>query len=64
MESASYFGYFKSKLADGVIGVMDEIKFWSEVFTEYMEWDESSAQRIADQYRNELRAEIRESSDI
>lgn len=43
---------------------LDEFKFWTEVFSEYMEWDESSARRIAQKYRDELREQIQESNDI
>jgi hypothetical protein len=52
------------KLGDGIIAALDEAKFWTEVIAEYMEWDESSAQRIANQYKAEIREQIRESEDI
>ena len=34
-------------IGDTIVWAMDECKFWTEVISEYMEWDESSAQRIA-----------------
>ena len=42
-----YLAWMHDKLGDGIVGVLDEGKFWMEVLAEYMEWDESSAQRIA-----------------
>ena len=47
----SYWTWANDKIGDSVVGVLDEMKFWTEVISEYMEWDETSAQRIADKYR-------------
>ena len=47
-----------------IVYCLDEMKFWTEVISEFMEWDESSAQRIAQKYKDELREQIRESDDI
>ena len=59
----SYSAWFYDKLGDGIINVIDEIKFWGEVVAEYMEWDESSAQRIAGEYRAQIREQLRETDD-
>ena len=36
------------RVGDCAIAVLEEGKFWIEVFTEFMEWDEESQQRWAD----------------
>lgn len=43
---------------------MDEFRFWTEVVAEFMEWDETSAQRIANAYKDEIREQIKEAEDI
>ncbi len=35
-------------MSECALAVLDEGKFWVEVFTEFMEWDEASQQRWAD----------------
>jgi len=64
MQNDSYFFWAKHKLGDGIIAVLDELKFWGEVLSEYMEWDESSAKRIAAQYKQEVAEQIKEVNDI
>ena len=39
------------------MAVLDEGKFWIEVFTEFMEWDEVSQQRWADAQLQKLHTE-------
>ena len=36
------------KMSECVVALVDELKFWQEVITEFMEWDEASQQRWAD----------------
>ena len=64
LDEETYFKWFKNNLGDGIIAVLDEGKFWGEVLCEYMEWDESSAKRIAADYKAEIRKEIKEAEDI
>lgn len=63
-QDQSYFFWAKHKLGDGVIAVLDELKFWGEVIAEFMEWDESSSQRIAAQYKEEMKEQLKEVDDI
>ena len=63
-QQQGYFAWFHDKLGDGLVACLDEAKFWTEVVAEYMEWDESSAQRIAQQYKQEMRDHIKEADDI
>jgi hypothetical protein len=37
--------YTTDKLGDATLYVLDEMKFWGEVITEFMEWDESASER-------------------
>ena len=39
---------------DCALAIIDEGKFWVEVFTEFMEWDEMSQQRWADAQMRKL----------
>ena len=64
IQQQGYLGWMYDKLGDGIIATLDEAKFWTEVIAEYMEWDETSAQRIANQYKQEVREQIREAEDI
>ena len=52
---SSYASWMYESIGDGLVSVLSEIKFWGEVVSEYMEWDASSAQRIANEYRKEVR---------
>ena len=47
--------YVTDKLGDGTIRVLDELKFWGEVLVEFMEYDQSSSDKYADDYRKEIR---------
>lgn len=38
----SYINWGFEKLGNGLICILDELKFWGEVAAEYMEWDEKS----------------------
>ena len=51
----SYASWAHDKVGDGIVASMDEFRFWTEVLAEFMEWDESSAQRIAQEYKDDLR---------
>lgn len=42
---SSYLKSGMSRLADGLIYVLDEVKFWGEVVTEFMEIDSESKDR-------------------
>ena len=61
---ADYYKWFHDKLGDTIVAVLDEFRFWTEVIAEFMEWDETSAQRIANVYKEEIREQIREAEDI
>jgi hypothetical protein len=51
----SYLGYYYTqavdKLGDATLVVLDEMKFWGEVITEFMEYDQSSSDKFLDDYR-------------
>jgi hypothetical protein len=64
IDTQSWYFWTKDKVGDGVISVLDEIKFWGEVVSEYMGWDESSAKRIAADYKEEIREQLQEVDDI
>jgi hypothetical protein len=63
-DDLGYLFWAKDKFGDGVIAVLDEIKFWGEVFAEYMQFDESSSRRIAAQYKEEFKKEMKEFDDL
>lgn len=52
--------YVTDKLGDATIKVLDELKFWGEVFVEFMEYDQSSSDKYADDYRNEIKEQMKE----
>ena len=45
------------RVSDCALAVVDEGRFWVEVFTEFMEWDEASQQRWADAQLSKLHTE-------
>jgi len=51
MAEQSWSQWAYDKTGDSIISCMDEVKFWAEVVAEYMEWDETSANRIAAEYK-------------
>ena len=50
--------WLTTKMGDCAIAFVDEMKFWQEVITEFMEWDEESQERWA---QNQLKKFTRES---
>ena len=46
-------------MGDGFLYVLDEVKFWGEVITEFLEIDESSS----DRHLSEMREKVREQMD-
>jgi hypothetical protein len=44
------------KMGDAFLYVLDEVKFWGEVVTEFLEIDESSS----DRHLSEMREKVRE----
>jgi hypothetical protein len=47
------------KMGDAFLYVLDEVKFWGEVITEFLEIDESSS----DRHLSEMREKVREQMD-
>ena len=45
-------------LGDCAMAVIDEGKFWVEVFTEFMEWDEEGRQKWADEQMDSMKDHI------
>ena len=43
------------KAGDATFYVLDELKFWGEVFVEFMEWDQSSSDQFLEEYRKDVR---------
>ena len=52
--------YCTDKLGDGALYLLDEAKFWGEVVIEFMEWDKSGSDEMVDEYRKELRSQIKD----
>ena len=46
---------FCDYVGDCALAALDEGKFWIEVFTEFMEWDEEGQQRHAERQLEQLR---------
>ena len=57
-------GWGHDKLGDGIVATLDEFRFWTEVVAEFMEWDESSAKRIAADYKDEIREQLKTCEDV
>jgi len=55
--------YTTDKLGDATMYVLDEMKFWGEVITEFMEWDESASERHLQQVKQKVREQIDESEE-
>jgi hypothetical protein len=53
---SSRFSWATDKMGDGFLYVLDEVKFWGEVITEFLEIDESSS----DRHLSEMREKVRE----
>ena len=51
---------FKENLGDCLLWVLDEVKFWGEVIAAFMEWDEESHQRWADEQMKAMQGHIRD----
>ena len=47
-----------SKLGDGVIMVLGEVKFWGEVISEFLELDGTTSDRHVSEQRNQIREQI------
>ena len=48
------------KLGDATIYVLDELKFWGEVAIDFMELDKNSSDQILDDFRKDLREQVKE----
>lgn len=46
------------RVGDCALAIIDEGKFWVEVFSEFMEWDEMSQQRWADAQMRKLNSDM------
>lgn len=53
---ASRLSWATDKMGDAFLYVLDEVKFWGEVITEFLEIDESSS----DRHLSEMREKVRE----
>jgi hypothetical protein len=53
---SSRLSWATDKMGDGFLYVLDEVKFWGEVITEFLEIDESSS----DRHLSEMREKVRE----
>jgi hypothetical protein len=51
------------KLGDVTIAVLDELKFWGEVITEFMEYDQSTSEKYVDSFRDEIKEQIKEMNE-
>ena len=51
------------KLGDMTIAMLDELKFWGEVVSEFMEYDQSTSDKYVDTFRDEIREQINEMSE-
>ena len=51
------------KVGDGFIYVLDEVKFWGEVLTEFLELDESSSDRHLSEMRQQVRQQLDETEE-
>ncbi len=52
---SNFWTYTTDKLGDVTLVVLDEMKFWGEVVTEFMEYDQSSSDKYVDEHREEIR---------
>ena len=48
---SSRVSWATDKMGDGFLYVLDEVKFWGEVITEFLEIDESSSDRHLSEMR-------------
>ena len=55
--------YTGDRLGDATLRVLDEVKFWGEVITEFMEWDESASERHLQEVRERVREQIDEGEE-
>ena len=55
--------YATDKLGDGLIKVLDEVKFWGEVIVEFMELDQTSSDRHLEDVRQQVREQIDETQE-
>jgi hypothetical protein len=60
---SSYLSWASDKLADAVIYVLDEVKFWGEVVSEFLEIDQSSSDRHLQEVRQRVREQIDETEE-
>ena len=56
---SSRVSWATDKMGDAFLYVLDEVKFWGEVVTEFLEIDESSS----DRHLREMRERVREQMD-
>lgn len=55
--------YMADKLGDATLYVLDEMKFWGEVLTEYLELDKTSSDSAMEDFRKELREQMKEQEE-
>eukprot|EP00351_Strombidinopsis_sp_SopsisLIS2011_P003520 CAMPEP_0116881378 /NCGR_PEP_ID=MMETSP0463-20121206/13495_1 /TAXON_ID=181622 /ORGANISM="Strombidinopsis sp, Strain SopsisLIS2011" /LENGTH=66 /DNA_ID=CAMNT_0004533273 /DNA_START=11 /DNA_END=211 /DNA_ORIENTATION=- len=56
----SGMSYFADKAGDCLIYMLDEVKFWGEVFVAFMEWDEEGAERWAQEQRAAMKEQMQD----
>lgn len=49
-----------TKLGDGVISVLGELKFWGEVVSEFLELDGTTSDRHLLEHRQQIKEQIQE----
>ncbi len=60
---SSRLSWTADKLGDGFLYVLDELKFWGEVMTEFFELDETSSDRHLSEMRERVREQIDETEE-
>ncbi len=60
----SAVSYSTDKLGDGVIYVLDEMKFWGEVIVEFLELDSSSNDRKLQEIKQKVREQMEETEEL
>ncbi|CAI2384096.1 unnamed protein product [Moneuplotes crassus] len=50
-------GWMSEKVQNGTIAVLDEIKFWGEVFVDYWNQDDADAMELLKEYEEAMQTE-------
>ena len=61
---SSRLSWATDKMGDGFLYVLDEVKFWGEVITEFLEIDESSSDRHLQEVRQRVREQMDETEEF